>query len=238
MRKRRIWETPKVDHIGPGGTHCARTTQDGIDSERGGINDFRKYSNIMAGKIKVASAFSKIGGKVLQLIRPPLEWNAEFSAQTVQIRAASSGQQHAASVQCVRNAAPDDGFGHQRRDLNPDINNRPAKSWVIHAAEDFLQAWLGQMAGQEGNMFGHGSSCLRCESAPRSSSRFSTTTTSLHDFSRAVFSRSICRGKTLTMPFGASVSSSGAVSQAKTMENTRHLPACANTFVANVSEIP
>ena len=40
------------------------------------------------------------------------------------------------------------------------------------------------------------------------------------------------------MPFGASVSSSGAVSQANTIDGTRHLPACANTLVASVSEMP
>ena len=40
------------------------------------------------------------------------------------------------------------------------------------------------------------------------------------------------------MPLGARVSSSGAVSQAKTMLGTRHLPACANTLVARLSEIP
>ena len=34
------------------------------------------------------------------------------------------------------------------------------------------------------------------------------------------------------------VSSSGAVSQAKTIVGTRHLPACAKTLVASVSEIP
>ena len=39
------------------------------------------------------------------------------------------------------------------------------------------------------------------------------------------------------MPFGASVSSSGAVSQAKTMVGTRHFPACAKTLLMNSSEI-
>ncbi len=34
------------------------------------------------------------------------------------------------------------------------------------------------------------------------------------------------------------VSSSGAVSQAKTIDGTRHLPACAKTLVASVSEMP
>ncbi len=34
------------------------------------------------------------------------------------------------------------------------------------------------------------------------------------------------------------VSSSGAVSQAKTIAGTRHLPACAKTLVASVSEMP
>ena len=59
-----------------------------------------------------------------------------------------------------------------------------------------------------------------------------------NDFRRSVFSRSMRRGKTLTMPFGASVSSSGAVSQANTIAGTRHLPACANTLVTSVSEMP
>ena len=51
--------------------------------------------------------------------------------------------------------------------------------------------------------------------------------------SRCVFSRSIRRGYTFTMPPGALVSSSGAVSQANTIEGTRHLPAWANTLVAS-----
>ena len=40
------------------------------------------------------------------------------------------------------------------------------------------------------------------------------------------------------MPLGARVSSSGAVSQAKTIVGTRHLPACAKTLVARLSEMP
>ncbi len=56
--------------------------------------------------------------------------------------------------------------------------------------------------------------------------------------SRSTFSRSMRRGYTLTIPFGAMVSSSGAVSQAKTMIGTRHFPAWAKTLVARLSEMP
>ena len=40
------------------------------------------------------------------------------------------------------------------------------------------------------------------------------------------------------MPSGASVSISGALSQANTMAGTRHFPACAKTLVTSVSEMP
>src|SRR5215831_10543672 len=109
----------------------------------------------------------------------------------IEVRTASAGHQHAACIQWARHAALNDRSRHQRRDLNPDIDYRPSEAWVVHTDQDFLQARLGQMAGEEGDMFGHVSSRLRRESSLPSSARDSTTATPLKDFSRAVLSRSI-----------------------------------------------
>src|SRR5207253_583405 len=125
---------------------------------------------------------------------PALERNAKFGAQAIEVSPASPRHQDTACIQRARNAALNDRFGHQCRDLDPDINHRPSEARIFHADEDLLQPRLGQMAGEEGDMLGHGSSCSRRESASLSSARLSTTTTSLNDFSRAVFSRSIWRG--------------------------------------------
>src|SRR4029077_15361127 len=194
MRERRIRKTSQVDHVSSRGAHRPCTIHYGLNAKRGGIDDLGEYTDVVARKIQIAPPFSEISGKVLQIIWPTLERNAEFRTQAVEVCAASPGHHDAARIQRAGNAALDDPFRHQRRNLDPDIKNRPAETRVLHAAKDLLQPWLGQVASQEGDTFGHASSRLRRESASRSPCRFSTTFTSLNDFSRAVFSRSIWRG--------------------------------------------
>ena len=79
--------------------------------------------------------------------------------------------------------------------------------------------------------------CGVARSLPRSSASDSTTLVALEVFSRCgVLSRSARID--LDHAVRRLVSSSGAVSQAKTMAGTRHFPAWAKTLVASVSEIP
>src|SRR6185437_716426 len=104
-----------------------------------------------------------------------------------------------------------------------------------HLRQDPAEAALGEMAGQEEDFFRHAS---RARTLSTSASIDSTTVTSSKLLSFSTLSRSMRRGQTLTTPPGALVSSSGAVSQAKTIAGMRHLPACAKTLVASVSEMP
>ena len=48
----------------------------------------------------------------------------------------------------------DDVLGHQRRDLDPDIEHRPVEARV-HAAEHGLEPGPRQMSGQEQDVFSH-----------------------------------------------------------------------------------
>src|SRR5262249_12105484 len=124
---------------------------------------------------------------------------------------------------------------HQRRDLDADVVNGPGEVEALHARQHRAQAVLGEVAGQEERALRH---ARRSSTARFSPAIESTTQVASKDFRRSTLSRSMRRGKTLTIPPGAMVSSSGAVSQAKTIAGIRHLPAWAKTLVASVSEMP
>src|SRR5690348_1897490 len=238
MRKRRVRQAAEINDVRARCAHCARALKDCINAERGCIDDFGENSNVVARKVEIASALSEIRGQILELLGPALEGHAEIGAQAIEIGAAPARQQHARRIQRTRQPAHDDRFCHEGCDLHADVDDRPAESRIAHAGKNLFQTRLRQVPGKEGDAFAHVSSRLRRANASLNSVSASTTATSLNVFSRAVFCRSISRGYTFIMPLGASVSSSGAVSQANTMDFTRHFPACAKTLVASVSEIP
>src|SRR5262249_53764459 len=139
------------------------------------------------------AALAEEGRQILQLLRAALEWNAEFGAEPLQVGATAAGYDHARGLERTRQPPRNDRLGHQRRNLDADIDHRPGEGRV-QATEHLLQPRQREVSGEEGEMLAHASSRLRRRSASASSSSVSTTLTSSKLFSRAVFSRSIRRG--------------------------------------------
>ena len=166
--------------------------------------------------------------------------HAEVLRKIGETGAAAARQNNAVRRNRAREPAQDDGFGHQGGHLHPDIAYLPAERRLAHGPHQPFQARIGKMASEEKKALAHATfnSLLRRAMNSFRSLKLSATCVASKLFSFSVFSRSIRRGKTFTMPSGARVKSSGAVSQAKTMEGTRHLPACAKTLVARLSESP
>src|SRR5438105_12247995 len=124
----------------------------------------------------------------------------------------------------ARQASANQLCRHKRGNLDADIARLPGEVHRRHLGQNLAQPAGGEMAGQEENAPRHRS---RASIASVSSGIDSTVVVPSKALSLSTFSRSIRRGHTLTTPPGALVSSSGAVSQAKTMTGTRHLPAWA-----------
>src|SRR4030095_4988443 len=99
MRKRSVWDTAEINHIGTGCTHLACPTQYGVDSECRRIDDLCEYTDVVAGQVEVTSALSKIGGQVFKLIRAALERNAEFSTQVIEVGTAAPRHHHTTCLQ-------------------------------------------------------------------------------------------------------------------------------------------
>ena len=130
-----------------------------------------------------------------------------------------------------------DRLGHERGNFYADVDHRPCETEIAGSRRGPFPVAPGKMAGQKQDALSHR---VRVCVAAR---RFPTLRAS-HDGVACeqsqppgVLQIDVARID-LDHPLGASVSSSGAVSQAKTMAGTRHFPACANTLVTSVSEIP
>src|SRR5262249_32193918 len=146
-----------------------------------------------------------------------------------------AGNEDAVRLAClVRQATADEIRRHQPAGLGAEIVHRPGEVVAGEPLHHLAQPPLGEMAGQEGEA----RHWRRRSTAAASSAIEATTSTPSNSLRRSTLSRSMRRGNTLTMPPGAMVRSSGAVSQAKTMIGMRHFPAWAKTLVARLSEMP
>src|SRR5439155_26653584 len=115
---------------------------------------------------------------------------------------------------------------HQAGDLDAEIGHGPGKIAARHALEDVAEPLLGEVSGQEEDRLRHGN---RAVTARSSSARDATISVCSNSRRRSTLSRLMRRGKPLRMPPGGLVARSGAVSQAKTMLWSRHLPSRGKT---------
>src|ERR1700730_6418095 len=240
MRKWRDGKPSDVDHVGAGLSHGRRVREHGRNWKGGRINDFRENTNRKTREVLRLPATPEIGWEIAQFVRPARHRHAELVRETREIGAAAAGQDNTVRGNRASQAAHDNGFGHQGCHLHPGIADLPAERGLAHGPHQPVEARIGKMAGEKEKAFGHATvkSLLRRATNSFSSLRLSATCVASKVLSFSVFSRSIRRGKTFTMPSGERVKSSGAVSQAKKMEGTRHLPAWAKTLLARLSEIP
>ncbi len=194
MRERRVRQAAEIDDVGAGRTHRARARQNIVDPEHRRFDNLGEDADIAARQIEPATAFAEISRQIVQFLRPALERHAEFNAQARKIGAATARYDDTRRLDRTRQPARDDRLRHQGRNLDADIDHRPAELGLAHAGEHLFEARLRQVSGQEGDALAHASSRLRRAIAALSSTSVSTTLTSPKVLSRAVFSRSIARG--------------------------------------------
>ena len=149
----------------------------------------------MARQIESRAGLAEKHRQIFQFIGAALEGHAKFLSQAREVGAATARDDDAVGVDRARQPAHEDGFGHQRRDLYPDTEDRPVERRRLHALQDLLETALGEAAGQEQNTFPHAATLLRrCAIVSPSSAIESTVVTPAKPPSRSRFSKSIGRG--------------------------------------------
>ena len=148
MRKRRVGKTAEVDHIRARLAHRSGTGEDRIDLEFRCIDDFGEYANVVPRQIRLAAALAEIGRQILQLVGAAVERHAELRRKAIEIGAAASGHEHTRCIQWTWQTARDDLLGHQRGDLNADIEYRPLERRFTEPGQQLLEPMAGEMAGQ------------------------------------------------------------------------------------------
>ena len=194
----------------------------------------------MARQIERRAGLAEKRRQVLQFIGAALEGPPNSCARRARSARQRPGTTTRSAFERARQPAHEDGLGHQRRDLHPHVEDRPVERRRRHAP-----ARPSRGASQRGGRSG-------TERAP-SCRDFAS---SLRDGFAKLGDRVDRRHAGETVPgargspdrSGADrpspclsalpSSSSGAVSQAKTMIGTRHFPAWAKTLVMKSSEIP
>ena len=166
MRKGRIGQAAEIDHIGAVRAHGLGARHHLFDGQGRRIDDFGEDAHRMAREIRRRSLSAEMGGQVGEFVRPALEGHAEMRREPVQIGAASAGQHDAIGLHGTLQAPLDDVAGGKRRDLDPDIGDRPVEIGLAEAYEKPFEPWMGQMPGQEENAFArHGRLCRRSSGA-------------------------------------------------------------------------
>src|SRR5579885_3357462 len=235
MAERRRRQTAEVDHVRPLPCISAGLRHDLLDRELRRVHDLRENAHAVARKVDSRSRLAKVLGNVVEIVGSARDRHAPVRRKRVEVPGAETRHEDAIRMDFLaRQATAHDVGGHQRRHLDAYVTNVPAELG-LHLREHAPEPGLREVTGQEEDPLRHARRALTASTSPL---RDSTTAVRSNSLSFSTFSRSIRRGHTFTMPPGDLVSSSGAVSQANTMTGTRHLPACANTLVASVSEMP
>ena len=128
MRERRVRQATEIDHIGAALGIVLRALDDGLDRERGGIDDLGEDLDVVFGHVGGLARPAEILRDVLELVGPAQERHAETLAQAGKIGAAAAGQHDLVGLDRLRQAARDDVLGHQGRDLDADIQHLPVEA--------------------------------------------------------------------------------------------------------------
>ena len=155
MRERRVRQTAEIDHVGARRPHGGGARENGIDGQGRRIDDLGEYAHVLTGEIETAAVLSEVCRQVLQFLRPALEPDAEVGAQAVEIGAAAAGHQDPIGLHRTRHAARDDRLGHERSDLDADIEDRPFEPGVLDAGQNLLEPRPGEMTGEKEDALSH-----------------------------------------------------------------------------------
>ena len=195
MRKRRVRQATEIDHIGSLGAQGFGAGENRFEADLRSIDNFGENSQRMARQIDRSARLAKKLRQVFQFVGSALERSIEFLGQSRKVGAAAAGDDHAVGIERARQSPHEDGLGHQRRDLDPHVQDRPVELRRRHALQDPFEATLREAPGQEQNALFHVAiSPRRRAIASRSSARESTVVAPAKRPRRSRFSRSIGRG--------------------------------------------
>ena len=221
---------------------AVRARQQRLGVQRRRIDDLGEDRHVVAGEVEPARpSRPRNSGRSASSSGPRTNGTPNACDSRAGSMPAATGQDDAIGRDRPLQAAQQDRLGHQRRDLHADIRHLPREARSPHAVEHAPQPRLRQVPGQEQHALFHLSRAPRVARPASHPARASVSDhRACHRTRRAA---ACCRGRCgadrrAPCRTGASVSSSGALSQANTITGTRHLPACANTLVASVSEMP
>ena len=190
-----IRQAPEIDDVGALDAQDFGASDNRLEAHLRRIDDLSEDAQRMARQIEGRAGLAEKRWQVFQFIGSALEGNAKFLSQAREVSAAAARDDDAIGVDRARQPAHEDGLGHQRRNLDAHVEDRPVERRRLHALQDLLEAALGEAAGQKQNAFLHAATLLRrCAMASLSSAIESTVVTPAKPPRRSRFSKSIGRG--------------------------------------------
>src|SRR6476469_5647429 len=155
MRKRGVRQTSEIDHVGARRPHGHGARENGIDGQGGRVDDLGEYAHVLTGEIETAAMLSEVSRQVLQFLGSSLEPNAEVGAEAVEVSAAATGYQNPIGLHRTWHAAGDDRFGHERGNLDADIEDRPIEPGILDAGQYLLEPRPREMTGEKEDALSH-----------------------------------------------------------------------------------
>ena len=89
----------------PAARIARRARQDGLDAERGRVDDLGEDAHVVARKIDAAAALAEKRRQILQLLGAALERHAEFGCKPGEIGAATTGHHNPVGIDRSRQPA-------------------------------------------------------------------------------------------------------------------------------------
>ena len=145
MRERRVRQAPEIDHVGARRPHGGGTRENGIDAQRRRIDDLGEYAHVVTRQIEHRGrAFRSMPASPSI---PPA--HARTGRRIRALRRSRSARQRPGTMIAVglhrtRQAARDDRLGHEGRDLDADIEDRPFETRVLDAGQNLLEPAAGR----------------------------------------------------------------------------------------------
>jgi len=81
--------------------------------------------------------------------------SARIGAEAVEVSAAATGYQNPIGLHRTWHAAGDDRFGHERGNLDADIEDRPIEPGILDAGQNLLEPRPREMTGEKEDALSH-----------------------------------------------------------------------------------
>src|SRR5664279_5042662 len=98
----------------------------------------------MARQVERGANLAKERRQVFQFIGSTPEGSFKFKRKALEVGPTASRNNHAIGVKRTGQPAHKYGFGHQRRDLDPDVKDRPLELCRPHLLQDLLETLLSE----------------------------------------------------------------------------------------------